>query len=126
MESLVVQLLNRVWEEMAVQSNDITGIPTGFTDSMHDRRFLQPGDLIVAGAAQMGKTAFAINIAEHVAMNGGRPWRCFPWKWGCPTGGACGRFDWTFEPNQLRTCVCATTNGRACLKPWNGCATCRC
>jgi replicative DNA helicase len=29
----------------------------------------------------MGKTAFAINIAEHVALNEGLPWPCFRWKW---------------------------------------------
>ena len=47
----------------------ITGIATGFTDIDHDTSGLQPGDLVVvAGRPSMGKTAFALNVAEHVAL----------------------------------------------------------
>ena len=50
--------------------SDITGVPTGFTDLDHRTAGLQPGDLIiVAGRPSMGKTAFALNIAEHVALH---------------------------------------------------------
>ncbi len=50
--------------------SDVTGVPTGFTDLDIRTAGLQPGDLIiVAGRPSMGKTAFAINIAEHVAMH---------------------------------------------------------
>ena len=49
--------------------SDITGIPTGFTDLDHMTSGLQPGDMIVvAGRPSMGKTAFALNIAEHVGV----------------------------------------------------------
>jgi replicative DNA helicase len=50
--------------------SDITGIPTGFVDLDRYTAGLQPGDLIiVAGRPSMGKTAFALNIAEHVALH---------------------------------------------------------
>jgi replicative DNA helicase len=49
--------------------SDVTGIPTGFNDLDRQTAGLQPGDLIiVAGRPSMGKTAFALNIAEHVAL----------------------------------------------------------
>jgi replicative DNA helicase len=48
----------------------ITGVPTGFVELDERTAGLQPGDLIiVAGRPSMGKTAFAINIAEHVALH---------------------------------------------------------
>lgn len=51
----------------------VTGIPTGFTDLDRMTSGLQPGELIiVAGRPSMGKTAFALNIAEHVALNTGK------------------------------------------------------
>jgi replicative DNA helicase len=50
--------------------SDITGVPTGFVDIDRMTAGLQPGDLvIVAGRPSMGKTAFALNIAEHVALH---------------------------------------------------------
>ena len=50
--------------------SDITGVPTGFTEIDSRTAGLQPGDLIiVAGRPSMGKTAFALNIAEHVALH---------------------------------------------------------
>jgi replicative DNA helicase len=48
---------------------DVTGIASGFTDLDRDTSGLQPGDLvIVAGRPSMGKTALALNMAEHVAL----------------------------------------------------------
>jgi replicative DNA helicase len=50
--------------------SDVTGVPTGFVDLDRMTAGLQPGDLIiVAGRPSMGKTAFALNIAEHVALH---------------------------------------------------------
>src|SRR5262249_19340472 len=54
--------------------SDITGIPTGYTDLDSRTSGLQPSDLIiVAGRPSMGKTAFALNIAEYVAIDFGLP-----------------------------------------------------
>lgn len=47
----------------------ITGVPTGFTDFDNMTAGLQASDLIiVAGRPSMGKTAFAVNLAEHAVM----------------------------------------------------------
>ena len=82
MESLVVNLLDRV-EEMANNPNDITGVPTGFVDLDRMTSGLQAGDLVVLAARpSMGKTAFAINIAEHVALNEGLPVAVFSMEMG--------------------------------------------
>lgn len=56
------------------RGGQITGLPTGFADLDEKTCGLQGGDLvIVAGRPSMGKTAFAINVAEHVAVKEGKP-----------------------------------------------------
>ncbi|MDJ0651687.1 MAG: replicative DNA helicase [Simkaniaceae bacterium] len=46
-----------------------TGIPTGFTDLDHMINGLAPSNLmILAGRPGMGKTAFALNVAENIAF----------------------------------------------------------
>jgi replicative DNA helicase len=82
MPQLVVDLLDRV-QEMADNQNDITGVPTGFVDFDRMTSGMQPGDLIVLAARpSMGKTALAINIAEHVAVNEGLPVAVFSMEMG--------------------------------------------
>jgi len=50
----------------------VTGVPTGFKDLDKLTAGLQPSELIiVAGRPSMGKTAFALNIASHAALNAG-------------------------------------------------------
>lgn len=50
-------------------NSSITGVSTGFNDFDKLTCGLQPSDLVVvAGRPSMGKTAFAMNIAEHAAM----------------------------------------------------------
>ncbi|MBM4330391.1 MAG: replicative DNA helicase [Deltaproteobacteria bacterium] len=52
----------------------ITGVPTGFTKLDELTSGLQPSDLIiVAGRPSMGKTALALNITQHAAIEGGIP-----------------------------------------------------
>ncbi len=98
MDSLVVELLDRV-EEMSQNPNDITGVPTGFYDFDRMTSGLQPGDLIVLAARpSMGKTALAINIAEHVALNEGLPVAVFSMEMGASQlairiVGSIGRID---------------------------------
>src|SRR6266700_4094759 len=54
--------------------SDITGVPTGFADLDRWTSGLQPGDLIIiAGRPSMGKTALALNMAEHVAVENKLP-----------------------------------------------------
>ena len=52
----------------------ITGVPTGFAKLDELTSGLQPSELIiVAGRPSMGKTAFALNIAQHAAIEGQVP-----------------------------------------------------
>jgi replicative DNA helicase len=54
--------------------SDVTGVPTGYVDLDKMTSGLQAGDLvIIAGRPSMGKTALALNIAEHVAVDNGLP-----------------------------------------------------
>ncbi len=54
--------------------SDVTGVPTGYVKIDEMTSGLQPGDLvIVAARPSMGKTALALNIAEHVAVDNGLP-----------------------------------------------------
>ena len=54
--------------------SDVTGVPTGYQRLDQMTSGLQPGDLVVvAGRPSMGKTALALNIAEHVAVDNGLP-----------------------------------------------------
>ena len=82
MDTLVVELMDRV-QEMADNPNDITGVPTGFYDLDRMTAGFQAGDMIVLAARpSMGKTALAINIAEHVALNEGLPVAVFSMEMG--------------------------------------------
>ena len=100
MDTLVVDLLDRV-QEMADNPNDITGVPTGFYDLDRMTSGFQAGDLVVLAARpSMGKTALAINIAEHVALNEGLPVAVFSMEMGAAqlavrVVGSIGRIDQT-------------------------------
>jgi replicative DNA helicase len=73
------QLLSQVMERVDFlysreNPSDITGIATGFRDLDSKTSGLQEGDLIiVAGRPSMGKTAMALNVGEHVAVDGKKP-----------------------------------------------------
>ncbi len=65
---IVLDALNRI-EKAAKNKGAVTGIPTGFIDLDYKLSGLQPSDLIlVAARPSMGKTAFVLNIAQHVAF----------------------------------------------------------
>jgi replicative DNA helicase len=70
-KELTAHALERI-DTLFHQDSPITGVATGFTDFDELTAGLQTSDLvIVAGRPSMGKTAFAINIAEHAALQDG-------------------------------------------------------
>ncbi len=67
-KDLLVVTLDRI-DELYRKKTSITGVATGFDDFDERTAGLQQSDLIiVAGRPSMGKTAFAINIAEHAVI----------------------------------------------------------
>ncbi len=65
---ILTRTLDRI-ETLKEAGSAITGISSGFTDFDKMTSGLQPSDLIiVAGRPSMGKTAFAVNLAEHAVM----------------------------------------------------------
>jgi replicative DNA helicase len=54
--------------ELSNRHEHVTGVPTGFTDLDEKTAGLQKSDLIIiAGRPGMGKTSFALNLAENAA-----------------------------------------------------------
>jgi replicative DNA helicase len=65
-----LESIEKLWE----RKGGITGIPTGFHELDRMTNGLHDGEMIVIAARpSMGKTALAMNIAEHVAINGKLP-----------------------------------------------------
>ena len=59
----------KVIEKLFDKKELVTGVPSGFTDLDAKTSGLQPSDLIIiAGRPSMGKTAFCLNIAQHVGV----------------------------------------------------------
>jgi replicative DNA helicase len=60
-------------ETLYQRKEHITGVPSGFLDLDDKTAGFQKGDLIIiAGRPSMGKTAFALNIAQYAAMHAGQ------------------------------------------------------
>ncbi len=67
-DTLISATVERI-ELLFERKQDVTGVPSGFTDLDRITAGLQPSDLIiVAGRPSMGKTAFCLNIAEYAAV----------------------------------------------------------
>lgn len=84
MPHLLKEVLNRI-DMLYSRDNpdEVTGIPSGFIDLDAKTSGMQPGDLIiVAGRPSMGKTAFSMNIAEHVAVEVKLPVAAFSMEMG--------------------------------------------
>jgi replicative DNA helicase len=86
LEPLLVQVVERIQELYETpNASDVTGVPTGYVDVDKMTAGMQKGDLIiVAGRPSMGKTTFAVNIAEHVAIDQGMPVLIFSMEMGAP------------------------------------------
>lgn len=67
-KQVVLNALDKI--EMASKNHgNVTGIPTGFIDLDYKTAGFQPSDLIlIAARPSMGKTAFVLNIAQHMAF----------------------------------------------------------
>ena len=104
-DKLVIALVDRVNELHDNGAEEVTGVRTGFYDLDRMTSGLQKGDLIVLAARpSMGKTAFAINMAEHIAVAEGLPVLVFSMEMGAAQlalrmVGSIGRID----PTHLRT-----------------------
>ena len=98
-DKLVVQLIDRVNELAENGAEEVTGVRTGFYDLDRMTAGLQKGDLIILAARpSMGKTAFALNIAEAVAVQEGLPVLVFSMEMGASQlalrmVGSLGRID---------------------------------
>jgi replicative DNA helicase len=71
-KELVMMAIEQI-EKLHERRGAVTGLPTGFVDLDKMTMGLHPAEMIVIAARpSMGKTALAMNIAEHVAMNVGK------------------------------------------------------
>ena len=62
-----------VIEDARTRQGMLSGLPTGFVELDRMTSGLQPTDLIIVAARpSVGKTSFALNIAQHVAFREGR------------------------------------------------------
>jgi replicative DNA helicase len=84
LQSVLAQVVERVDDLYNRENpNDITGVPTGFIDLDRMTSGMQPGDMIILAARpSVGKTAFALNICEHVAIDQGMPVAVFSMEMG--------------------------------------------
>jgi len=100
MDKLVVQVLNTI-TDLSENPDKLPGTTTGYHDLDRLTAGLQAGDLIIVAARpSMGKTALAINIAEHVALHEGLPVGVFSMEMGAAqlatrTLGSIGRINQT-------------------------------
>lgn len=61
-------------EELSERQDHITGVASGFVDLDRMTAGFQRGDLvIIAGRPSMGKTAYALNVAQHAAIHAESP-----------------------------------------------------
>ena len=72
-KELVMEAIEQI-ERLYENRGSVTGLPTGFVELDRMTSGLHPSEMIVIAARpSMGKTALGMNIAEHVAMDVGKP-----------------------------------------------------
>ncbi len=70
-KDVVLNALEKI-EIASKNKGSVTGIPTGFVDLDYKTSGMQPSDLVlVAARPSMGKTAFVLNMAQHMAFRNG-------------------------------------------------------
>jgi len=73
LRDLLFRALERL-EHLHTRGEEITGVPTGYTDLDHLLSGLQPATLVIVGARpSMGKTSFALGMAHSAAVHHARP-----------------------------------------------------
>jgi replicative DNA helicase len=71
-KELVMEAIEQI-EKLYENRGSVTGLPTGFVELDRMTSGLHPAEMIVIAARPaMGKTAFAMNIAEHISMDIGK------------------------------------------------------
>ena len=74
---VALNVLDKI-EQATRSKSTVTGLPTGFIDLDYRMSGLQPSDLIlIAARPSMGKTAFVLNLVDHVAVRKGLPCMIF-------------------------------------------------
>jgi replicative DNA helicase len=72
-DSVLVKTIQRI-EDMRHKNEDVTGVPSGFSQLDKVTYGWQNTDLIILAARPaVGKTAFALNLARNAAMNPSKP-----------------------------------------------------
>lgn len=72
-KSVLKRAVDRI-DELYRNKNSLTGLTTGFEELDKMTAGLQPADMVVvAGRPSMGKTTFAMNLCENVALKAHKP-----------------------------------------------------
>ncbi|MFP1681432.1 replicative DNA helicase [Alloalcanivorax sp. C16-1] len=72
-KSVLKKAVDRI-DELYKNKNSLTGLTTGFEELDKMTAGLQPADMVVvAGRPSMGKTTFAMNLCENVALKAHKP-----------------------------------------------------
>lgn len=72
-------------EQLVANKGGITGLSTGFHNLDNMTSGLHAGEMfVIAARPSMGKTALAMNIAEHVALDAGKPVAVFSLEMSSP------------------------------------------
>ena len=76
-KQVAINVLEKIEEAYKTQGT-VTGVPTGFIDLDYKLSGFQPSDLVlIAARPSMGKTAFVLNLVDHVAVKKGIPCMVF-------------------------------------------------
>jgi len=74
LKDILKDTVARIDELCKNPKDGITGLSSGYADLDQKTTGFQPGDLIIVAARpSMGKTTFAMNLAEHAALNADKP-----------------------------------------------------